>query len=262
MTKPTALIADDEPLLRESLSRLLAQTWPELVIVAEAKNGRLAVEAFEALKPDICFLDIHMPGLTGLEAARFIGRRAHIVFVTAFDQYALQAFDQAVLDYLVKPVELPRLNETVRRLKERIAKKEDAQNTEPTLEQLEAQIASTSTPATSQKRLRWLRVSSGKVLKMVAIDEVDFFRSDEKYTLVAWHDADGTPLEGLIRMTLRELIAELNPETFAQIHRSVVVNLTCISEVVRHEETATLRLKRRADTLHVSRTFSHLFKMM
>lgn len=254
----TALIADDEPVLRESLARLLALTWPELTIVAEAKNGRLAVEAFEALSPDVCFLDVHMPGLTGIETARFIGRRAHIVFVTAFDKYALQAFDQGALDYLVKPVELPRLTETVRRLKERLALEKPAPDHLPLLDQLAARVYQTPPP----KYLRWLRVSAGKVLRMVAINEVDFFRSDEKYTLVAWRDADGKLMEGVIRTPLRELLAELDPELFLQVHRAVVVNLTAICAVVRADETATLHLKHRPDVLRVSRTFAHQFKMM
>jgi DNA-binding LytR/AlgR family response regulator len=262
MKPPTALIADDEPLLRESLSRLLAQTWPELDIVSSVKNGRLAVEAFEALQPDICFLDVHMPGLTGIEAARFIGRRAHLVFVTAFDQYALQAFNQGALDYLVKPVELPRVTETVRRLRERLSHAHVAEPIAPdhtaTLDQLDRQIFRT-VPA---KHLRWLRVSVGRVLKMVAVDEVDFFRSDEKYTLVAWREADGKLAEGLIRTSLRDLITELDPELFLQVHRAVVVNLTAIDEVMRADETATLRMKGREDVLRVSRTFAHHFKMM
>ena len=126
---PTAMIADDEPLLRESLARLLSQTWPELEVIALARNGRAAVESFEAQHPDICFLDVHMPGLSGIEAARFIGRRAHVVFVTAYDQYAVQAFDQGALDYLVKPVELARLMDTVARLKQRLRSTPDIPDT-------------------------------------------------------------------------------------------------------------------------------------
>ena len=253
-----ALIADDEPLLRESLVRLLKQAWPELEIVAEARNGRLAVEAFEALKPDVCFLDVHMPGLTGIETARFIGRRAHVVFVTAFDQYALQAFDQGALDYLVKPVELPRLAETMRRLKERLDRAVPAPDNHAKLDELSAQVYQVP-PA---KHLRWLRVSMGKVLKMVAVDEVDYLRSDEKYTLVAWRDAEGDAREGLIRTTLRELLAQLDPDKFVQVHRSVLVNLESIDHVVREDETATLHLKGRTQTLPVSRTFLSHFKMM
>ena len=145
--QPTAIIADDEPLLRESLQRLLAQLWPELKIVAAARNGRDAVENFEALKPDICFLDVHMPGLSGIEAARFIGRRAHIVFVTAYDKYALQAFDQGALDYLVKPIELARLADTVSRLKARLVSVDQAPDTEALLEKISAQLVKPNAPS-------------------------------------------------------------------------------------------------------------------
>src|SRR5579859_5165876 len=136
----SALIADDEPLLREALRRQLAQLWPELGIVAEARNGREAVEFFEALRPDVCFLDVHMPGLSGVDAARLIGRRAHLIFVTAFDQYAVEAFAQGVLDYLVKPLEPARLAETVSRLRDRLRAAEPATNTEVLLRQLATQL--------------------------------------------------------------------------------------------------------------------------
>src|SRR6185369_14893870 len=139
--RPTALIADDEPLLREALARQLAQAWPELEVVALARNGREAIKQFEALRPDVCFLDVHMPGLSGVEAASQIGRRAHLVFVTAYDQYAVQAFAQGVLDYLVKPVEPERLAETVARLKERLQAAQPALNTESLLQQLAGQLA-------------------------------------------------------------------------------------------------------------------------
>ena len=140
MQRPTALIADDEPLLRDALERLLAQAWPELQVVAQARNGREAVDKFEAERPDICFLDVHMPGMTGVEAARHIGRRAHLVFVTAYDQYAVQAFSQGVLDYLVKPVEPARLADTVARLQERLGASQPALNTEALLQQLAANL--------------------------------------------------------------------------------------------------------------------------
>ena len=137
---PTALIADDEPLLRDALERLLKQAWPDLEVVVQARNGREAIDKFEAQRPDICFLDVHMPGMTGVEAARHIGRRAHLVFVTAYDQYAVQAFAQGVLDYLVKPVEPSRLAETVARLQERLRAAEPALNTEALLQQLAANL--------------------------------------------------------------------------------------------------------------------------
>lgn len=259
---PTALIADDEPLLREALVRLLRQAWPDLQIIAEVKNGRLAVEAFEAQKPDICFLDVHMPGLSGVEAARFIGRRAHLVFVTAFDQYAVQAFDQGAVDYLVKPVELPRLQDTVRRLKERVQKQEPPPLPEALLEQLMARM-STLPGHSASANIRWLKVSVGQSLRMVKSDEIDFLRAEDKYTTVAWHATDGSPMEGLVRMPLKDLLPQLDPELFIQVHRSVLVNLAAVSHVVRGaNETADIHLKHRGDVLPVSRTFLHHFRMM
>jgi DNA-binding LytR/AlgR family response regulator len=257
--RPTALIADDEPLLRESLVRLLAQTWPELEVVALARNGRTAVESFEARHPDICFLDVHMPGLSGIEAARFIGRRAHVVFVTAYDQYAVQAFDQGALDYLVKPVELARLMDTVTRLKERLRATQDIPDTEALLDQLAARVFKNAAPAS----LRWLRVATGQALRLVAADEIDFLRSEDKYTLVAWHDPAGHLADGLVRTPLKELITQLDSAQFVQVHRSVVVNLHAIKQVLRGQnETANIHLKHREEVLPVSRTFLHHFRMM
>src|SRR5512143_2458728 len=152
--RPTALIADDEPLLREALSGQLAQIWPELEIVAQARNGREAVRLFESRHPDVCFLDVHMPGVSGVEAAHVIGRRAHLVFVTAYDQYAVQAFAAGVLDYLVKPVELARLSETVARLQERLRAAQPALNTEALLQQLAEQLKAR---AVAPAPLRWIR---------------------------------------------------------------------------------------------------------
>jgi DNA-binding LytR/AlgR family response regulator len=256
---PTALIADDEPLLRESLARLLTQTWPELKVVAIARNGRAAVESFEALRPDICFLDVHMPGLSGIEAARFIGRRAHVVFVTAYDQYAVQAFDQGALDYLVKPVELARLKDTVARLKERLNVARQIPDTALLLDQLSARIYQQPPPS----HTRWLRVAVGQALRMVSADEVDFIRAEDKYTLIAWHDQTGKLGEGLVRTPLKELLAQLDPEQFVQVHRAIVVNLHAISQVLRGQnETASIHLKHRSDVLAVSRTFLHQFRMM
>ncbi|HEX7679366.1 MAG TPA: response regulator, partial [Thermoanaerobaculia bacterium] len=147
LPRPTALIADDEPLLREALTRQLAQAWPELDVIAQARNGREAIALFDARHPDICFLDVHMPGLSGIDAANHIGRRAHLVFVTAYDHYAVQAFAQGVLDYLLKPVEQERLAETVARLKERLGAARPAVNTEGLLQQLTAQLAQMQIPS-------------------------------------------------------------------------------------------------------------------
>jgi DNA-binding LytR/AlgR family response regulator len=256
-----ALIADDEPLLRESLRRQLAQVWPELEIVAEARNGREAVRLFQEWHPDICFLDVHMPGLSGVDAANHIGRRAHLVFVTAYDHYAVQAFAQGALDYLLKPVELARLQETVSRLKERLQASTPAINTEQLLEQLSAQLAQLQRGGRSEP-LRWIRAQSGRTVRLIAIDDVDYFRSDAKYTVVGWRDA-GRPTEAVIRAPLRDLLDQLDSERFAQVHRSIVVNLHSISHVKRHDnETGEIHLKGRGDVLPVSRGYLQLFRQM
>jgi DNA-binding LytR/AlgR family response regulator len=257
---PTALIADDEPLLREVLVRLLGTAWPELSVVAQARNGREAIEQFEALRPDICFLDVHMPGISGVEAAAQIGRRAHIVFVTAFNQYAVQAFAQGALDYLVKPVEPARLADTVARLRERLRAAQPALNTETLIEQLAAKLqANAAAPAP----LRWIRAGVGQTTRLILVDEIDFLRSDEKYTLVAWRGDGGKPAEALVRLPLKELVTQLDPAQFAQVHRSVVVNLRVISHVTRGEnETAEIHLKGRDEVLPVSRSYLHLFRQM
>lgn len=259
LQRATALIADDEPLLRDALERMLAQAWPELEVVAQARNGREAVDKFEELQPEICFLDVHMPGMTGVEAARHIGRRAHLVFVTAYDQYAVQAFSQGVLDYLVKPVEPSRLADTVARLQERLRASQPALNTEALLQQLATSLQRNTKPAT----LRWVRASVGQTVRLIAMDDIDFLRSDEKYTLVAWRDDAGEPREAVIRTPLKELITQLDTSQFAQVHRSVVVNLRAISHVTRgHNETADIHLKGRDEVLPVSRSYLHLFRQM
>jgi DNA-binding LytR/AlgR family response regulator len=240
--RATALIADDEPLLRKALARMLEEAWPELAIVGQARNGREAIALFEALKPDICFLDVHMPGLSGIDAARVIGARAHLVFVTAFDQYAVQAFAHRALDYLVKPVEAARLAETVDRLKDR--------------------LGAAPAPA-APDALRCIRVSVGQSLRLVWVDEIDYLRSEEKYTVVAWRGEDGKPAEALIRTPLREILDQLDAANFVQVHRSVVVNLRAISHITRGvNETANIHVKGRGEVLPVSRSYLHLFRQM
>jgi DNA-binding LytR/AlgR family response regulator len=257
--RPTALIADDEPLLREVMLRLLANAWPELEVVALARNGREAVEQFEAQQPDICFLDVHMPGLSGVQAAHHIGRRAHLVFVTAYDEYAVQAFAHGALDYLVKPVEPERLADTVARLQERLRTAQPALNTEALLQQLAVKLQQDAAPTP----LRWIRATVGQSLRLIAVDEIDFLRSDVKYTLVAWRGDEGKPGEALIRTPLKELMEQLDPSQFAQVHRSVVVNLRAISHVKRGlNETADIHLKGRDEVLPVSRSYLHLFRQM
>jgi DNA-binding LytR/AlgR family response regulator len=255
----TALIADDEPLLRQSLARLLAQAWPGLEIVAQARNGREAVEQFEALRPDICFLDVHMPGVSGVEAARRIGRSAQLVFVTAYMDYAVQAFEQGALDYLVKPVEPARLADTVVRLQERLRAPQPAPDVEALLDQLAARLQKPAAPAP----LRWIRASVGQAVCLIAADEIDFLRADDKYTLIAWRGDGGRAGDALVRTSLKELLPQLDAGRFAQIHRSVVVNLDAVSHVIRGEnETAHIHLKGRAEVLPVSRSYLHVFRQM
>jgi len=257
----TALIADDEPLLREALRRQLADAWPELDVVAEARNGRETVRLFDERRPDICFLDVHMPGLSGVDAANHIGRRAHLVFVTAYDHYAVQAFAQGALDYLLKPVDQARLADTVSRLQERLRSSRPAINTEQLLQQLSEQLATLQRGGRSDA-LRWIRAQAGKTVRVIAIDDVDYLRSDAKYTLVGWRDG-GKPAEAVVRTPLKELLEQLDPQQFAQVHRSVVVNLRAVGHVKRHDnETAEIHLKGRDDVLPVSRNYLHLFRQM
>lgn len=258
MSAVTALIADDEPLLRERLATHLARVWPELQVVAQARNGREAVEMFDEHEPAVVFLDVHMPGMNGVEAGRALAGRAAVVFVTAYEQYAVQAFEQAAVDYLVKPFDVERLELTVRRLRDRLARPAAMalpDGWQPAVEQL-AQVLREK----SQTRawLQWIKASVGNSVRLIPVDELVFLRSDEKYTLVVW---DGG--EAVIRKPLRELIDELDPSQFVQVHRSVIVNLRRVSEVVRGpNETAEVHLRGRPETLPVSRSYLHLFKQM
>jgi DNA-binding LytR/AlgR family response regulator len=252
----TALIADDEPLLRERLATALQRLWPELQIVAQARNGREAIELFDEHQPQVCFLDIHMPGLTGLDAARAIGNRARIVFATAYEQYAVQAFEQGAVDYIVKPFEETRLAATVQRLRSGLAPSGGSGLAiEPLLDALAARLQ----PAAQQRQhLQWIKAGVGNSVRLIAVEEVIYLKSDEKYTLVAW--AGG---EALIRKTIRELADELDPGRFVQIHRSVIVALPHVAQVVRGlNETADVHLKGRPEVLPVSRSWLHLFKQM
>jgi DNA-binding LytR/AlgR family response regulator len=259
---PRALIADDEPLLRAHLRAHLARLWPELEVVAEARNGREAIELFDAHAPDVVFLDVQMPGLNGVEAARGIARRAEIVFVTAFEQYAVQAFGEGAIDYLVKPFEPERLA-GARRTPADEAFASGALEPTPfdaALERLAAELArrAAADGAPSRAHLQWIRASVGTSVRLIPVDEVAYLRSDEKYTLVV-HDGG----EALIRKTIRELADELDPQAFAQVHRSVIVNLRHVVQVDRgSNETAELRLKGRGEVLPVSRSYLHLFRQM
>jgi len=257
--RPTGLIAEDEPLLREAFERQLSRAWPELEIVARARNGREAVEQFEALQPDVCFLDVQMPGLSGVEAAQNIGRRAHLVFVTAFDQYAVQAFAEGALDYLVKPVEPARLADTVARLQQRIKAAQPLADPQALLLQLAAQLKG----AAAAQPLRWIRAQIGSTLRLIPVEDIDYLRADAKYTVVAWRAEGGIPGEALIRTPLKELVAQLDPAQFAQVHRSVLVNLRAVSHVTRGDsDSAVIHLKGRLEPLPVSRSYLHLFRQM
>ena len=256
---PTALIADDEPLLRERLATLLQRLWPGLDIAGEARNGREAVELFDALQPDVVFLDVHMPGMNGIEAARSIARRALVVFVTAYEQYAVQAFEQGALDYLVKPFDEARLADTVQRLQQRLAAPSREGATDAPLEAvLDRMAEELRRRAAPRAWMQWIKASVGPSLRLIPVEQVAYLRSDEKYTLVAW---DGG--EALIRTGIRELADALDPERFAQIHRSVIVNLHRIAQVTRGaNETAEVHLRGRPEVLPVSRSFLHVVRQM
>jgi DNA-binding LytR/AlgR family response regulator len=255
---PAALIADDEPLLRERLRTHLERLWPELRVVAEARNGREAIEMFETHSPQVAFLDVHMPGLNGIDAARSIARRAEIVFVTAHEGYAVQAFEQGAIDYVVKPFDEARLADSVARLRSRLAAPQPlGAGFESALDRLAAEMKARSV-GDAPKYLRWIRASVGASVRLIPVEQIVFLRSDEKYTLVVWEGG-----EALIRKTIRELADELDPDTFAQIHRSVIVNLRLVAQVDRgFNETAEVRLKDRREVLPVSRSFLHVFRQM
>jgi DNA-binding LytR/AlgR family response regulator len=255
MTAATALIADDEPLLRERLVAHLARLWPELQVVAQARNGREALELFDELRPQVVFLDVQMPGLNGIEAARGINRRAQIVFVTAFEQYAVQAFEQGALDYLVKPFDESRLADTVARLRERLSAGAEGPVPEPVLDRLAQALKERAAPAA---HLQWIKASVGTSVRLIPVAEIVYLKSDEKYTLVVWPGG-----EALIRKTIRELADELDPDRFVQIHRSVIVNLHHVAQVVRGtNETADVHLRGRPEVLPVSRSWLHVFRQM
>ena len=251
-----AVIADDERLMREQLRSRLQELWPELEIVGEAKNGAEAVEMVSTQRPQVVFLDIRMPAKTGIEAAREIaalpGRVPEIVFVTAYDEYAIDAFKQGVIDYVLKPAERERLALTVERLKQRLAAPSDSADA---LQQALARLAEKLEP---QARLQWIQASIGAEIRMIPVDEVLFFVSDEKYTRV-----QTASQEALIRKPIKELMAELDPAQFWQIHRSTLINTKAIAGVMRDERGRQLvAIKGRPEKLEVSRSYAHLFKGM
>jgi DNA-binding LytR/AlgR family response regulator len=258
---PTAIIADDERLMRDLLRTRLSQVWPELQILGEAKNGDEAVQLVDELKPDLTFLDIRMPGKTGMEAARDIGTASQVVFVTAYDEYAVEAFERGAIDYVLKPPEPERLKITVERLKERLATPSSGTaaqaNVNDTVTAMLSQLAE-KIAAPKPKYLQWIQASIGQDLRMIPVEDILFFRSDEKYTCVQTEK-----YEALIRKPVRDLAEELDPSLFWQIHRATLVNVNAIEGVTRDIRGRHLVLiKGRPEKLEVSRSFLHLFKQM
>jgi DNA-binding LytR/AlgR family response regulator len=254
---PTAIICDDERLLREQLRARLGEVWPELDIVAEARNGPEALELAREHEPDVIFLDIRMPGMTGIDAARELasrGPQTHAVFITAYDEYAVKAFEQGAVDYVLKPAEAERLKVTVERLKSKL------QAPPADLSGLLAQISSHigGPQAAPKEYLRFIQANVGPTLRMIGVDEVLFFQSDEKYTRVQLREA-----EALIRKPIKELIDELDPREFWQIHRSTLVRASEIATVTRDfRGHLIVALKSHPQKLEVSRSYTHLFKGM
>ena len=256
---PTALIADDEEHLRAHLAGKLARLWPELTIVAQAAHGPAALEAIRSLRPDLAFLDIRMPGLSGLEVARqAAGGPTRFIFVTAYDQFALDAFEREAVDYLVKPVGDERLVRTIDRLR-RATGERDAAGAQPDLGELLDRLATlTETDPAPAPALRWIHANLGDTTRHIPVEEVRYFRSDDKYTVV--HATDG---DHLIRMSLAELAGQLDAEWFWQIHRSIVVNMRHVA-ASRRDETGRLFVQLRPDSLElpVSRAYVHRFRQM
>lgn len=245
----TALIAEDEPLMRDRLLETLKYTWPELEIAGVAKNGIEALELWRKHRPDVAFLDIRMPGKTGLEVAAEMGDAAHVVFITAYDEYAVKAFENGAADYLMKPVEVDRLAAAVARIKKRLhAPPAD-------LTGLLGQLLNQGAKAGASK-LKWIRASLGNQTKLINVDDVLFFQSDTKYTRIVLKDT-----EALVRTPLKELIEGLDEEVFWQVHRGVIINAHAIDRAVREgPEKLVVHIKGHKETLPVSRQYFHLFK--
>jgi DNA-binding LytR/AlgR family response regulator len=245
---PRAVIAEDEPLLGAGLRDSMAALWPNLRICALVEDGIQTLRALEQHQPDILFLDIQMPGLSGIEVAQQVNGRCHVVFVTAFDDHAIQAFEQGAVDYVLKPLSVPRLATTVTRLKQRIG------STPARLDGLIDRLAEVR----EGEYLRWITASQGREVRLITIAEVCYFRSDDKYTAVVTPDG-----EALIRMTLRELIDQLDPAVFWQVHRSTVVNANAIAGLMRDGHgRLSVKLKQRSETLLVSEAHAARFRVM
>jgi DNA-binding LytR/AlgR family response regulator len=245
-----AVIAEDEPELRAELKETLAAVWPELVVCAEAEDGIQAMHALSTHTPDILFLDIQMPGMTGLEIAHQASGKCHVVFVTAYEKYAVAAFEQGAVDYVMKPFSPARLATTVARLKARVAGA--PANLDGLLKELAARMEN------GKEYLRWITASEGQNLRLITVEEICYFQADNKYTLMVTHDS-----QSLIRRTIRELIEEVDPKLFWQIHRSTLVNVNAIAGVNRDfKGHLRVKLKQRKETLPVSESYVHLFKQM
>jgi DNA-binding LytR/AlgR family response regulator len=245
---PTALIAEDEPMLLAQLKSRLAQAWPELAVIAEAANGADALALYEAHRPDIVFLDIRMPVRTGIEVARALEGRSHVVFVTAYDEYAIAAFEEGAVDYILKPVTPERMDKVVARLKSRLAA------APLDLSSVLAQLAARE----STGYLKWIRASLGTAMKLISTDDVLYFQAEDKYTRVVTAAGDAH-----IKKPIKELYEELDPEMFWQVHRATIVNLRFIAKIERDwRDQPVIALRDRTEKLTVSRTFAHRFKAM
>jgi DNA-binding LytR/AlgR family response regulator len=243
-----ALIAEDEPLLRGELKETLARLWPELVICAEAADGVEAMHALEKHAPDILFLDIQMPGMSGLDVAKRASGRCHVAFVTAYDKYAVAAFEEGAVDYVMKPFTTARLAMTVERLKAK------ASSMPANLDGILRKLADVA----SKEYLRWITASQGNDLRLITVDEICYLKSDNKYTIVVTREQ-----ESLIRRPIKELVDELDPSLFWQIHRGTLVNVNAISGITRDfSGRLRVKLKQRAETLAVSDPYVHLFRTM
>ena len=255
MTRPHAVIAEDEEPQRRKLVELLGEIWPELEIVAQCEDGLSALESVTSLQPAVAFLDIRMPGLTGLEIARAAGPGTHVVFTTAYDEYAVSAFDQGAIDYLLKPIKRERLEQSVARLKERVGSTSANSTTiGAVLDALQGRMP----PRPRLGSIRWITGSLGNITKMFGIDEVLFFQAQDKYVRVVTLED-----EVQIRTPLRELLAALDPEAFWRIHRSVIVRAAAIHRIeLDAEGKLQLRVKGRTDVLPVSSAYQYRFKPM
>jgi DNA-binding LytR/AlgR family response regulator len=248
--RPTAVLAEDEPLLADELADLLCILWPQLLIVERAANGVEALHAIEAHRPDIAFLDVHMPLLSGLEVARLAGGRCHVALITAFEEHSIEAFEAGAIDYVLKPFTAARMLVTVQRLRSRLHQRPLDPDGMPE--------GAGDGPALPHRYLQWINASRGTSIQVIITDDVVYFKADSKYTLVVTADS-----EALIRKTIKELGSELDPSTFWQIHRSTIVNAHAIDRVYRDDRgNVTLSLKRRKESLAVSEAYAQRFRQM